>query len=116
MPGSIIFDDHHDLTRMREDEIYGSALDANFRRRRFNTDHTVFENLLLSLAGSRGVWASLVSRVKAEERERHPRDPENGAAYREDAMRKAGSLAHGQKQWLEIGMLLASAGEAAADR
>ncbi|MDQ3621287.1 MAG: urea ABC transporter ATP-binding protein UrtD [Verrucomicrobiota bacterium] len=104
--GTITFDDQHDLTRMNEYEIYRLGIGRKFQTPTVYNDHTVFENLLLSLEGSRGVFASIFSRVKAEQRERIH------AVLRtirlaDKAQAKAGSLAHGQKQWLEIGMLLA---------
>src|SRR5207253_3083203 len=56
--------------------------------------------------GSRGVWASLFARLNSAEKDRLNSILEtiNLGAHRD---RKAGTLAHGQKQWLEIGMLLA---------
>ena len=66
----------------------------------------MWENLLLSLEGSRGVWSSLFHRPNSAERDRMD---EILKTINLDAQRdwKAGALAHGQKQWLEIGMLLA---------
>jgi urea transport system ATP-binding protein len=69
-------------------------------------DHTVFENMLLSLEGSRSVWNALFSRVTPEKRDRI-NEVLKTIGLREKADTKAGALAHGQKQWLEIGMLLA---------
>ena len=66
----------------------------------------MFENLLLSLEGPRGVWANLFHRTTPAQRDRiHDILRTINLESRADA--KAGSLAHGQKQWLEIGMLLA---------
>src|SRR6202012_99214 len=70
------------------------------------TDHTVFENLYLSLGGSRSVWHSLFTKIKPAEKERIEEVLEI-IKLTEKADWKAGALAHGQKQWLEIGMLLA---------
>jgi urea transport system ATP-binding protein len=95
-----------DLIRMSEYEIYRLGIGRKFQTPTVYTDHTVFENLLLSLEGSRGVFSTLFSRVTPAQRDRIREILETiGLAAKEDA--KAGSLAHGQKQWLEIGMLLA---------
>src|SRR5690606_252398 len=69
-------------------------------------NHSVFENIWLSLEGSRGVFRTLFSRIKPSERDRiHEVLRTVGLSSRVEE--KAGSLSHGQKQWLEIGMLLA---------
>jgi urea transport system ATP-binding protein len=95
-----------DLIRKSEYEIYRLGIGRKFQTPTVYTDHTVFENLLLSLEGSRGVFAALFSRVTQAQRDRIREILQTiGLAAKEDA--KAGSLAHGQKQWLEIGMLLA---------
>jgi len=95
-----------ELIRKSEYEIYRLGIGRKFQTPTVYTDHTVFENLLLSLEGSRGVFASLFSRVTPAQRERiHEILKTIGLSAKVDA--KAGSLAHGQKQWLEIGMLLA---------
>jgi len=105
--GSIRFGPENiDVTRMNEYQIYRLGIGRKFQTPTVYTDHTVFENLLLSLAGSRGVFATLFSRVTPEQRDRiHEILRTVNLTARVDA--KAGSLAHGQKQWLEIGMLLA---------
>ncbi|MGN6644058.1 MAG: ATP-binding cassette domain-containing protein, partial [Verrucomicrobiota bacterium] len=64
------------------------------------------ENLWLSLQGSRTVWSTLFSRVTPEQRE-HIHELLNTVGLAAKADWKAGALSHGQKQWLEIGMLLA---------
>jgi urea transport system ATP-binding protein len=104
--GKICWEDTTDLTRLSEYQIFRLGIGRKFQTPTVYSDHTVFENLLLSLEGPRGVWANLFHRTKPAQRERifeilrvinlEPR-----------AEVKAGSLAHGQKQWLEIGMLLA---------
>jgi urea transport system ATP-binding protein len=105
--GSIRFGSEEvDLIRKSEYEIYRLGIGRKFQTPTVYTDHTVFENILLSLEGSRGVFAALFSRVTPVQRERIHQVLETiGLAAKENA--KAGSLAHGQKQWLEIGMLLA---------
>ncbi len=74
------------------------------------SDHTVFENILLGLEGSRSVWPSIFSRIKPEQRERIY-EVLKTIGLADKAELKAGTLAHGQKQWLEIGMLLAQNAE-----
>ncbi len=104
--GKIEFLNQHDLTAMSEYEIYRLGIGRKFQTPTVYADHSVWENLVLSLEGSRGVWHSLFVRLTGAERDRLDEILKtiNLAQHRD---RKAGSLAHGQKQWLEIGMLLA---------
>ena len=104
--GSIEFEGKHDVTQMNEYEIYRLGIGRKFQTPTVYTDHSVFENLLLSMEGSRGVWNSLFHRPSSTERDRI-HDILKTINLNEKANWKAGSLAHGQKQWLEIGMLLA---------
>jgi urea transport system ATP-binding protein len=104
--GRIVFEDEHDLTSKTADEIYRLGIGRKFQTPTVYTDHTVFENLLLSLKGKRSVFDSLFGRISANQRERIAEIL--GIINLQDrAEWKAGALAHGQKQWLEIGMLLA---------
>jgi urea transport system ATP-binding protein len=104
--GKIEFAKDTDLTRLNEYEINRLGIGRKFQTPSVYVDHTVFENLLLSLKGPRSVFSALFHRISAGERERI----ENVLAtvgLAERARWKAGALSHGQKQWLEIGMLIA---------
>jgi urea transport system ATP-binding protein len=104
--GSIEFQGAHNLVGMNEYEIYRLGIGRKFQTPTVYTDHTVFENLVLSLEGSRGVWASLFTKTTTAQRDRIHEIL--GTIHLADRAKwKAGALAHGQKQWLEIGMLLA---------
>ena len=104
--GTIVFAGEHQLTRMNEYQIYRLGIGRKFQTPTVYVEHTVFDNLLLSLGGSRTVFSTIFARVTAEQRERiHEILKTIGLDHRTEAL--AGSLAHGQKQWLEIGMLLA---------
>jgi urea transport system ATP-binding protein len=104
--GSIAFDARHEVTQMSEYQIYRLGIGRKFQTPTVYSDHTVFENLLLSMEGSRTVLHSLFHKTSSEERDRlHDILQTIHLADRSES--KAGSLAHGQKQWLEIGMLLA---------
>lgn len=104
--GKIEFGDH-DLTALNEYEINRLGVGRKFQTPSVYTEHTVWDNLVLSLNGPRGVFASLFQRLSSTE---HDRLHELLKLIRLDAKRgwKAGLLAHGEKQWLEIGMLLAA--------
>jgi urea transport system ATP-binding protein len=104
--GRIEFAGEKQLTELNEDQIYRLGIGRKFQTPSVYLDHTVWENILLSLEGSRGVWATLFSRVTAAQRERID-EVLVTIGLRDKAQAKAGLLAHGQKQWLEIGMLLA---------
>src|SRR5215218_7363488 len=104
--GTITWCDETELTELNEYEIYRLGIGRKFQTPTVYSDHTVFENLVLSMEGKRGVWASIFHRTSSTECDRiHEILRTINLADKAEA--KAGSLAHGQKQWLEIGMLLA---------
>lgn len=104
--GKIEFGKDTDLTRLNEYQINRLGIGRKFQTPSVYVEHTVFENILLSLAGKRNVWEALFSRVTAKQRGRIQQLLEIvGLAHKQDS--RAGALSHGQKQWLEIGMLLA---------
>lgn len=104
--GTIRFLESTELTRLNEYQIYRLGIGRKFQTPTVFLNHTVFDNILLSLEGSRGVFASIFSRVtKVQSNRIHEVLETIGLSAKAEQM--AGSLAHGQKQWLEIGMLLA---------
>ena len=96
----------HDLSRLNEYEINRLGIGRKFQTPSVYTEHSVRENLILSLKGPRGVFASLFHRLDSTDCDRID---ELLRLIRLSEKRdwKAGLLAHGEKQWLEIGMLLA---------
>jgi len=95
-----------DLTRLSEVRIAQLGIGRKFQRPTVFEGHTVYENCELALAGKKGVFRTLFARLTAAERARIDEVLEL-IGLRDAAKRQAGLLAHGQKQWLEIGMLLA---------
>ncbi|MEO0990015.1 MAG: urea ABC transporter ATP-binding protein UrtD [Pseudomonadota bacterium] len=94
------------LLKMSEAQIARAGVGRKFQRPTVFEDQTVFENLLMALKKPRSAFAVLFSRTSADDADRvHALAEEIGLAATLD--RKAGVLSHGQKQWLEIGMLLA---------
>ncbi len=94
-----------DITRLAEHEIVRLGIGRKFQRPTVFPGHTVFENLELTTHGGKGVFRALVAKLSAEERQSIEKTLELiGLTGERD--RLAGLLAHGQKQWLEIGMLL----------
>jgi len=104
--GDVLFDGIHDLATLDETEIAQLGIGRKFQKPTTFDSHTVEDNLLLALKGDRRARTTLRWRESAEERERIDRILET---VRLGAVRAqfAASLSHGQKQWLEIGMLLA---------
>jgi urea transport system ATP-binding protein len=104
--GKVEFGRDTDLTTLNVPEINRLGIGRKFQTPSVYIHHTVFENLLLSLKGPRGLLVSLFSRTTSEQRDRIEAVLKiiGLTAKAEDL---AGSLSHGQKQWLEIGMLLA---------
>jgi urea transport system ATP-binding protein len=94
------------VTRKSEYQIYRMGIGRKFQTPSVYSDHTVYENILLGLKGSRGVWSAIFGKVTPAQNERifEVLDTIN---LKDKAQVRAGALAHGQKQWLEIGMLIA---------
>jgi urea transport system ATP-binding protein len=95
-----------DLTRLSEVRIAQLGIGRKFQRPTVFQGHTVYENCELALKGKKGVFRTLFARLGAAERTRIDEILEL-IGLKDQAKRQAGLLAHGQKQWLEIGMLLA---------
>jgi len=104
--GTVYFDGSHDLTELDEVAIATLGIGRKFQRPTVFESHTVRDNILLSLSGVRPVFATLFARLTGEERDRIDGILER-IKLAEQADRLAAELSHGQKQWLEIGMLLA---------
>jgi len=103
--GSAWFGQSIDLLSLHEPEIAQAGIGRKFQKPTVFEQHTVFENLELALAGDRGVWRMLRARLKPEQRDHLDRILQlTGLTAQQDLL--AGNLSHGQKQWLEIGMLL----------
>jgi urea transport system ATP-binding protein len=104
--GRIEFGKSTDLTRLNEYQINRLGIGRKFQTPSVYIDHSVYENVLLSLKGPRSVFSSLFHRTTAEQRGRIE-EVLTTVGLTQRAYEKAGALSHGQKQWLEIGMLIA---------
>ena len=104
--GYVLFDDGIDLTRLDEATIANLGVGRKFQRPTVFEHHTVEDNLMLALQDSRSLIANLFWRAGKEDTQRLDRLLEI-TRLQSQRNRIAGLLSHGQKQWLEIGMLLA---------
>jgi len=103
--GTAFFGQTIDLLRLSEPEIAEVGIGRKFQKPTVFEQHTVFENLELAMAGDKRVFPTLFARLSGAQRDRI--DEVLGViGLQEQAGRAAGALSHGQKQWLEIGMLL----------
>jgi urea transport system ATP-binding protein len=103
--GTVTFEGK-DITRYAEHEIVALGIGRKFQRPTVFPGHTVYENLELTLHGDKGVFKTLVARLSADQREAIEKTL-TLIGLSDERGRLAGVLSHGQKQWLEIGMLLA---------
>ena len=95
-----------DLTKVREHQISQLGIGRKFQNPTVYRSHTVYENLRLSLSGDRGLLGSLFYRESRADRDKI-HDVLDTIRLSDNKDDLAGALSHGQKQWLEIGMLLA---------
>ena len=103
--GSCFFGQTIDLTRLSEPEIAHAGIGRKFQKPTVFEQHTVFENLELAMKTDKRVRFSLTAMLGSGDRDRIA-ETLTLIHLSDSADRLAGLLSHGQKQWLEIGMLL----------
>jgi urea transport system ATP-binding protein len=105
--GSVYFGQTIDLLRHREADIAQLGIGRKFQKPTVFEAQSVFANLELSLKAGKSVWQTLFAKLSSEESDRIASVLKTiGLTAQEHQL--AGALSHGQKQWLEIGMLLMS--------
>ena len=104
--GEVVFDGKADLTKLDETDIATLGIGRKFQKPTVFENHTVRDNLLLALAGLRSWRRLLFARPTRSENDRL--EEILSISRLSDLRHTLGArLSHGQKQWLEIGMLLA---------
>ena len=103
--GRAFFGQTIDLTRLTEAQIAHAGIGRKFQKPTIFERHSAFENLELAMKADKRVRRSLFARLSAEEGDRIAATLER-IRLAAESDRPAGLLSHGQKQWLEIGMLL----------
>lgn len=104
--GDVLFGGSYDLTKMDEAEIAELGIGRKFQKPTVFESHTVDDNILLALKAPRSALATLFGKPAAHTRARIDQILET-TKLKDHRSRLAADLSHGQKQWLEIGMLLA---------
>lgn len=103
--GEVRFKDTIDLTAYDETDIANMGIGRKFQKPTVVESLTVRENLDLALAGNRGIWQTLFAKSSVRQRQRIEEVVDLiGLNKKSDDY--AANLSHGQKQWLEIGMLI----------
>jgi len=103
--GSVYFGQTINLLNMSEPEIAVAGIGRKFQKPTVFEAQSVFANLELSMAGNKGVLASLTARLSGQELS-EIEEVLDLIGLKDQRFLEAGALSHGQKQWLEIGMLL----------
>jgi urea transport system ATP-binding protein len=103
--GQVFFGSTINLLRHNEPQIAQMGIGRKFQKPTVFEQLTVFENLELALNTAKGVAASMRFALNGEQKDRLLEVLQT-IHLQNDLMRQAGNLSHGQKQWLEIGMLL----------
>jgi urea transport system ATP-binding protein len=103
--GSAWFGQDIDLLALTEPEIAQNGIGRKFQKPTVFENLSVFENLELAISGTKTVWKCLVATISKAQLERIDLVLET-VGLTERRHHRAGALSHGQKQWLEIGMLL----------
>jgi urea transport system ATP-binding protein len=103
--GKVMFDQNIDVRRMSEPEIAHLGIGRKFQKPTISENLTVFENLELSMKTDKRARVSLFAWLDDSALDKIS-DTLRRIRLDTEADRQAGLLSHGQKQWLEIGMLL----------
>ena len=104
--GKVVFGKDTDLTKLDEPAIASLGIGRKFQKPTVFEPQTVWDNLLLALAGDRGTKFMMFARETPEEKRRIESILDT-TRLTDHRYRRGADLSHGQKQWLEIGMLLA---------
>lgn len=103
--GRVTFNRTIDITRKKEHQIAELGIGRKFQAPSIFPSMTVTENLEISMRQRRGVFATMFAKMQSEERERIDNQLIM-IGLQDKASWRAGGLSHGEKQWLEIGMML----------
>lgn len=103
--GSAFYGQTIDLLQMSEPQIATLGIGRKFQKPTVFEQHSVLENLELAMKSDKRVWVSLFKQLTGQEKDRIE-EVLNLIGLADFPRKMAGSLSHGQKQWLEIGMLL----------
>jgi urea transport system ATP-binding protein len=104
--GRVVWGEDTDLTKLDEADCARLGIGRKFQKPTVFDTLTVETNIMLALAGQRGVVSTLFHRLSGGEAKRIG-ELLDLVGLSEARARLAGGLSHGQKQWLEIGMLMA---------
>jgi urea transport system ATP-binding protein len=104
--GSVRFDGR-DITGMADYRIARLGMARKFQAPSIFPDLSVFENLRVAASPTKSLWSGLTGRIDADLRS-HIEQTAAAIGLQDRLPRKGGALSHGQRQWLEIGMVLAS--------
>ncbi len=105
--GSVYFGQTINLLEKKEPEIVQLGIGRKFQKPTVFESHSVYDNLGISIKDDKGVWYSLVAQLTPTQKDRIDEVLDIiGLSHQRNLL--AGALSHGQKQWLEIGMLLVS--------
>ncbi len=103
--GTVWFGQNINLLKMTEPEIAQAGVGRKFQKPTVFENHNIVENLEMAMAGKKNVWPTFRAKLTSEESDRIASVLDT-IGLAEEAKQRAGALSHGQKQWLEIGMLL----------
>jgi urea transport system ATP-binding protein len=103
--GHVIFGEAVDLLSMDEPSIAQIGIGRKFQKPTVFQNHTVFENLELAMKDDKRFFKTLFSKLRSEQKDKIE-ETMKLIGLKELYKMEAGILSHGQKQWLEIGMLI----------
>jgi len=103
--GAVIFGDYMNLLDMDEPSIASSGIGRKFQKPTVFDGHSIFENLELAMKDDKRFFKTLFAKLNGEQKSSIEKTMEL-IGLKDFYNKSAGILSHGQKQWLEIGMLI----------
>ena len=103
--GEVFFEGNHDLSKLDETQIATLGIGRKFQKPTVFSNHSVFENLELAMKSRKDPFGTLRAKLDSSQLDLIAATGKR-IGLSQSMQREAGMLSHGQKQWLEIGMLL----------
>ncbi|MDR1975966.1 MAG: urea ABC transporter ATP-binding protein UrtD [Campylobacteraceae bacterium] len=103
--GQVVFGKAVNLLELDESEIAELGIGRKFQKPTVFAHHTIFENLELAMQDDKRFWKTLFFKLKSFQKDKIE-ETMKLVGLKDHAFKEAGTLSHGQKQWLEIGMLI----------
>jgi len=103
--GKVVYMEDQNLMKLKDFEIVHIGISRKFQTPSIFQNLTVYENLIIALKQDKGLWATITAKI-TKNQQKDIEEMLHLTGLIEEKDQQAGALSHGQKQWLEIAMVL----------